>query len=83
MGAVLHYYCREGFNLVGTASQQCLPIGEWSSYTPLCMQGESVVGTTVNGHMSVIFIKVVDCTKVGQLDTSPTSECTVESLRTL
>ena len=44
MGAVLHYYCREGFDLVGTASQECLPIGEWSSYTPLCMKGESVGG---------------------------------------
>ena len=42
VGAVLHYYCREGFDLVGTASQECLPIGEWSSYTPLCMKGESV-----------------------------------------
>ena len=44
VGAVLHYYCREGFDLVGTASQECLPIGEWSSYTPLCMKGESVGG---------------------------------------
>ena len=44
VGAVLHYYCREGFDLVGTASQGCLPIGEWSSYTPLCMKGESVGG---------------------------------------
>ena len=44
VGAALHYYCREGFDLVGTASQECLPIGEWSSYTPLCMKGESVGG---------------------------------------
>ena len=42
MGSVLHYYCREGFDLVGTASQECLPIGEWSSYTPLCMKGDSL-----------------------------------------
>ena len=42
VGAVLHYYCREGFDLVGTASQECLPIGDWSSYTPLCMKGESL-----------------------------------------
>ena len=46
VGAVLHYYCREGFHLVGTASQECLPIGEWSSYTPLCMKGESAGGAT-------------------------------------
>ena len=44
VGAVLHYYCREGFDLVGTASQECLPTGEWSSYTPLCTKGESVGG---------------------------------------
>ena len=55
MGAVLHYYCREGFDLVGTASQECLPIGEWSSYAPLCMQGESVGGDACawEGDMSV------------------------------
>ena len=44
VGATLHYYCREGFDLVGTASQECLPIGEWSSFTPLCKQGESMGG---------------------------------------
>ena len=44
VGAALQYYCREGFHLVGTASQECLPIGEWSSYAPLCMKGESVGG---------------------------------------
>ena len=44
MGAALNYSCSEGFNLVGTASQECLPTGEWSSSTPLCMQGESLEG---------------------------------------
>ena len=44
MGAALNYSCSEGFNLVGTASQECLPTGEWSSSTPLCMQGESMGG---------------------------------------
>ena len=52
MGAVLHYYCREGFDLVGTASQECLPIGEWSSYTPLCMKGESVGGECMHVRCS-------------------------------
>ena len=44
MGAALNYSCSEGFNLVGTASQECLPTGEWSSSTPLCMQGELLGG---------------------------------------
>ena len=44
MGAAVNYSCSEGFNLVGTASQECLPTGEWSSSTPLCMQGESWEG---------------------------------------
>ena len=44
VGATLHYYCSEGFDLVGTASQECLPIGEWSSFTPLCRRGELMRG---------------------------------------
>ena len=55
MRAVLHYYCREGFDLVGTASQECLPIGEWSSYTPLCVKGESVGGAACMCACVVMF----------------------------
>ena len=59
MGAALHYSCSEGFNLVGTASQECLPTGEWSSFTPLCMQGESLGGAVsecFSTNVSVCFL---------------------------
>ena len=59
MGAVLHYYCREGFDLVGTASQECLPTGEWSSYTPLCMKGESVGGEAACMCACLVMFKVL------------------------
>ena len=62
MGAALHYSCSEGFNLVGTASQECLPTGEWSSSTPLCMQGESLGGAVCErACRSVTFSSVFVC----------------------
>lgn len=43
-GAALYYNCKEGFDLVGTASQECLSSGEWSSSMPLCMLSKPVGG---------------------------------------
>ena len=59
VGEALHYSCSEGFNLVGTASQECLSTGEWSSSTPLCMQGESLGGAVsecFSTNVSVCFL---------------------------
>ena len=67
MGAALHYSCSEGFNLVGTASQECLPTGEWSSSTPLCMPGKSMGGVvsewtrTVSLRFSAVYLCGVYC----------------------
>ena len=33
---IVEYYCNDGYVLVGTAQQRCLPSGEWSDPPPTC-----------------------------------------------
>ena len=39
-----HYECDEGYTLLGPSSRKCLITGDWSGYTPICVENNSVQG---------------------------------------